>query len=107
MRRIRQLFPLALAVALLVVPAAHSASSAMVVGQVFAGGGNANAPYTNDFVELFNGGTTTIDLSTWSIQYATGSGTSWQVTALAGSLPAGGHYLIQLASAAAIGALLP
>lgn len=107
MRRITQLFTLALAAALLVVPAARSASSEMVVSQVFAGGGNASAPYTNDFVELFNRGTSTVDLSTWSIQYATGSGTSWQVTPLSGSVPAGGHYLIQLASAAAIGAALP
>ena len=107
MRRIVQLFTLVLAAALLVVPAARSASSDMVVSQVFAGGGNANAPYTNDFVELFNRGTATVDLSTWSIQYATGSGTTWQVTPLSGSVPAGGHYLIQLASAAAIGASLP
>ena len=76
----------------------------MVVSQVFAGGGNTGAPYTNDYVELFNRGATTVDLSTWSIQYATGSGTTWQVTPLSGSVPAGGHYLIQLASAAAIGA---
>jgi Lamin Tail Domain len=107
MHRTAQLFTLALAVALLVAPAARSASSEMVVGQVFAGGGNANAPYTNDFVELFNRGAATVDLSTWSVQYATGSGTSWQVTPLSGSVPAGGHYLIQLASAAAIGAPLP
>ena len=107
MRRIPQLFTLALTVALLVAPAARSASSDMVVGQVFAGGGNASAPYTNDFVELFNRGTTSVDLSTWSIQYATGSGTTWQVTPLSGSVPAGGHYLIQLASAAAIGVPLP
>jgi len=79
----------------------------MVVGQVFAGGGNASAPYTNDFVELFNRGAATVDLSTWSVQYATGSGTTWQVTPLSGSVAAGGHYLIQLASAAAIGAPLP
>jgi Lamin Tail Domain len=107
MRRIRQLFTLVITVALLAAPAARSASSDMVVNQLFAGGGNANAPYTNDFVELFNRGTASVDLSTWSIQYATGSGTTWQVTPLSGSVPAGGHYLIQLASAAAIGAPLP
>jgi len=107
MRRIFQLFTFALAAALLVVPAARSASSDMVVSQVFAGGGNTGAPYTNDYVELFNRGPSTVDLSTWSIQYATSSGTSWQLTPLSGSVPAGGHYLIQLASAAAIGASLP
>jgi uncharacterized protein len=107
MRRITQLFTLVLAFALLAAPAARSASPDMVVSQLFAGGGNASAPYTNDFVELFNRGTATVDLSTWSIQYAPGTGTTWQVTPLSGSVPVGGHYLIQLASAAAIGASLP
>jgi hypothetical protein len=107
MPRFRFLFMLALAIVLLIAPAARSASTDMVISQVFAGGGNANAPYTNDFVELFNRGSTTIDLSGWSVQYATGAGTSWQVTPLSGSVPAGGRYLVQLASAAAIGAPLP
>ena len=90
MRRIFQLFTFALAFALLVVPAARSASSDMVVSQVFAGGGNTGAPYTNDYVELFNRGATTVDLfSTWSIQYATGSGTTWQGDAAVGIRPGG------------------
>src|SRR5436190_11404410 len=107
MSRLRRLFPFALALALLVVPAAQSASSDMVVSQLFAGGGNANAPYANDFVELFNRGGTAVDLSNWSIQYASSSGTAWQATALSGSVQPGGHYLVQLASAAAVGASLP
>ena len=107
MRRIRQLLTLTCAVALVVVPAARSASSQMVVSQVFAGGGNSSAQYANDFVELFNRGGTTVDLSTWSIQYSSSSGTTWQVTALSGSMPPGDHYLVQLASAAAVGAQLP
>src|SRR5947207_8499854 len=107
MHRLRHLFTLALAALLLAAPAAHSASSDMVISQVFAGGGNANAPYANDFVELFNRGGTTIDLSSWSIQYASASGITWQVTSLAGSVQPGGHYLVQLASAAAVGAPLP
>jgi Lamin Tail Domain len=107
MPRFRQLFILVLAVALLVAPTARSASSDMVVSQLFAGGGNANAPYANDFVELFNRGATTVDLSNWSIQYASASGTTWQVTSLSGSVQPGGHYLVQLASSAAVGAPLP
>jgi hypothetical protein len=54
----------------MLVPAARSASSDMVVSQVYAGGGNSGATYANDFVELFNRGSTAVDLSTWSIQYA-------------------------------------
>src|ERR671930_2279702 len=107
MLRFRSLFAVALAVVLVVAPSARSASPDLVVGQLFAGGGNANAPYANDFVELFNRGGASVDLGNWSIQYASASGTTWQVTSLTGSVQPGGHYLIQLASAAAVGAPLP
>src|SRR5436190_1647186 len=107
MPRFRHLFTLVLAVALLVAPAAHSASPNMVVNQLFAGGGNANAPYANDFVELFNRGAAAVDLSNWSIQYASATSTTWQVTSLSGSVRAGGRYLVQLASAGAVGVPLP
>ena len=107
MPRVRITFAFLFAAALLVVPAAHSVSADMVVSQVYAGGGNSGATYTNDFVELFNRGSTAIDLSSWSIQYASSSGTTWQVTPLSGSVEPGRYYLIQQASAAAIGAPLP
>ena len=107
MHRVRLALALLFAGALLLAPAASSASSDMVVSQVYAGGGNSGATYANDFVELFNRGATGVDLSTWSIQYASASGTSWQVTALTGSVQPGHHYLVGLASAAAIGAALP
>lgn len=107
MPRVRLLLVLLFAGALLVAPAARSASSDMVVSQVYAGGGNSGASYTNDFVELFNRGATAIDLSSWSIQYASASGTAWQATALSGSVQPGRYYLVQLASAAAVGAPLP
>jgi hypothetical protein len=98
---------LAAALALLAVPIASGASPDLVVSQVYAGGGNSGATYANDFVELFNRGSSTVDLSGWSLQYATASGTSWQVTALNGSLAPGHHYLVALASGGANGAALP
>lgn len=107
MHRIRLLVTLLLATALLAVPAAHSASAGVVVSQVFAGGGNTGASFTNDFVELFNRGTTAVDLTGWTVQYATAAGTSWQVTALSGSIQPEHYYLVQLASSASIGAPLP
>jgi uncharacterized protein len=107
MHRARLVLVLLLASALLVAPAARSASSDMVVSQVYAGGGNSGAAFANDFVELFNRGTTSVDLSAWSIQYASATGTSWQVTSLSGSVQSGRYYLVQLASAAAIGDPLP
>ncbi len=107
MARIRLLVLLLLATALLTASSAYSASSGPVISQVYAGGGNAGASYTNDFVELFNGGSAAVDISGWTIQYASAASTSWQATALSGSIPAGRYYLVQLASAAAIGASLP
>src|SRR5712691_2859759 len=107
MARIRLLLSLFFAGVLLTASAAHSASSDIVVSQLFAGGGNAGASFTNDFVELFNRGTTPIDLSGWTIQYASAASTTWQATGLSGSIPPGRYYLVQLASAGAIGAPLP
>jgi len=72
MHRARLLIALLFAGALMVVPAARSASSDMVVSQVYGGGGNSGATYANDFVELFNRGASAVDLGAWSIQYASG-----------------------------------
>ena len=93
------LFTLLVAGGVLAVPAARSASPDVVVSQVFAGGGNAGAPFANDFVELFNRGSTAVDVSGWTVQYASAAGTTWQATALTGSIAPGRHYLVQLASA--------
>ena len=107
MHRARLLIALLFAGALMVVPAARSASSDMVVSQVYGGGGNSGATYANDFVELFNRGASAVDLGAWSIQYASASGTSWQVTPLSGTVQPGRFFLVQLASAAAVGGALP
>ena len=82
-------------------------STSIVLSQVYGGGGNAGAPYTNDFVELFNLSATSVDLSGWSVQYAAAGGSSWQVTALTGMVPAGGHFLIGEGSGGAVGIPLP
>ena len=86
---------------------ALAASPSLVVSQVFAGGGNTGAPYANDFVELFNRGSTAVDVTGWAVQYAAATATSWATTTLAGTVQPGRYYLVQLASSAAIGAALP
>jgi hypothetical protein len=107
MHRIHLLVSLLLAGLLLTAPVAHGAASSLVVSQVYAGGGNSGAAFTNDFVELFNRSTSAVDLSDWTIQYASAASTSWQVTALSGSVQPGHYYLVQLASAASVGSALP
>jgi hypothetical protein len=107
MHRIRFVLMLAVAAVLLAAPFARGATSTVVVSQVFAGGGNAGAPFTNDFVELVNRGSAPVDVSGWTVQYASAAATTWQSTALSGSIQPGRYYLVQLASTAAVGAPLP
>ena len=85
-----------------------SSNAQVVISQVYGGGGNSGATYTHDFIELFNRGSVAQDLTGWSVQYASTSGTTWAVTNLGSfSLQPGQYYLIQEASQAAIGATLP
>src|SRR5690348_13584327 len=75
-----------------------SKGGGVVISQVYGGGGNSGATYTNDFIELYNKGPGDVDLKGWSVQYASASGSSWQVTALSGTIAAGGYYLVQEAA---------
>jgi predicted extracellular nuclease len=73
----------------------------IVISQVYGGGGNSGATFTHDFIELFNQGPATVNLSGWSVQYISAGGTgTWAVTPLSGSIAPGGYYLIQEAQGA-------
>ena len=47
----------------------------VVISEVYGGGGNAGATYTNDFIELYNRTANAISLAGWSVQYASATGT--------------------------------
>lgn len=53
---------------------AATPSPNLVISQVFGGGGNSGSHHPNDFVELFNRGTTPVTINGDSIQYASSSG---------------------------------
>ncbi len=61
----------------------------VVISQVYGGGGNAAQLIKNDFIELYNRTANPVDLTGWSVQYASAAGTSWQMTTLSGSIAAG------------------
>lgn len=80
----------------------------VTISQVYGGGGNTGATYTNDFVELHNPGINTVNLTGWAIQYASATGTTWGVSSLPSIvISPGGYILIQLASGGANGVPLP
>jgi hypothetical protein len=79
----------------------------VVINEVYGGGGNSGATYKNDFIELYNNEDYSVNLNGWSVQYASATGTSWTATALSGTIPAKGYYLIQQAAGAGGTANLP
>jgi predicted extracellular nuclease len=82
----------------------------LVISQLYGGGGNSGASYTNDFIEIFNRGDTAVSLNGLSVQYsaATSTSGSFSVTALPNiSLQPGQYFLIQEASGGAVGIPLP
>ena len=94
-----RLLPLAACLATLgLTPrSASAASTTVVISQVYGGGGNSGATYKNDFIELHNKSSSPVGSAGWSVQYAsaTSTGTWSGVTALSGTIPAGGYYLVQ------------
>ena len=70
-------------------------SGTIVISQIYGGGGNSGSTYRNDFIELFNLGSTSVSVTGWSVQYASSAGTTWQVTNLSGSIAPGQYYLVQ------------
>src|SRR6185295_6378887 len=83
----------------------------LLISQVYGGGGNAGATYTNDFIELFNAGTTSVDFSItpYSVQYAaaTAAFSTNKTDITSGVLLPGHYFLIQEASGGLTGVALP
>ncbi|WP_296132720.1 ExeM/NucH family extracellular endonuclease [uncultured Corynebacterium sp.] len=96
-QRIGALAIAALVSTTVVAPQATAApdGSAAVISEVYGGGGNSGAPFTNDFIELYNPTDADIDLTDWSVEYFSAKGGSGGKHDLTGTLPAGGHFLIQ------------
>ena len=87
-----------------------SSNAQVVISQVYGGGGNASATFTNDFIEIFNRGTVAQDLTGWSVQYAsaTSATPTWAKTDLTGIvLQPGQYYLVQEAAGATPSVALP
>lgn len=82
------------------------ASNSVRISQIYGGGGNTGATYSNDYIELFNNSGAAIDMSGWSLQYQSSTGTGDLGTCVncltvfpaGSSIPACGYFLVQLAA---------
>ena len=87
----------------LLVLVALTSQAQVVISQVYGGGGNSGATYNKDFVELFNKGTSAVDISGWSIQYqsATNNTAVWFVNTIPTSsiIQPGKYFLIAFGAA--------
>jgi hypothetical protein len=89
---------------------ASAAEAQVRISQIFGAGGASAGSfgcplYANDYVELFNAGTSAVDISGWRLQYASSTGnfssSTNRVTLPAGAtIQAKGYYLVQLNTAA-------
>src|SRR4029078_12907897 len=91
--------------------ASAQSQAPVVISQVYGGGGNANATYRNDYIELYNRSAATVTVTGWSVQYSSATGNSWGngfgKTTLVGTIAPGQYYLVALASRRNAGAVLP
>jgi len=86
-------------------------TASLLISQVFGGGDNSSALFRNDFVEIYNHGTTTVDFAVtpYSIQYASiGANFGTNRTNLnTGLILPGRYFLVQESGGTTNGANLP
>lgn len=90
-----------------------TSNAQVVISQVYGGGGNSGAPYTNDFIELFNRGNAAVNINGWSIQYTSATGPAaapnnfWFMTPLPNVTLQPGQYFLIKQAGGATGSALP
>ena len=78
----------------------HACAQLLEITEIYGAGGNSDATGMSDYVELYNPSATSINLSTYSLQYASAAGgfglTASVFTILSGTVQPRSYFLIKL-----------
>ncbi len=78
---------------------AGNANAGLVISEIYGGGGatSGSPTYNHDFIVLYNNSAAAVDLTSWSLQYASATGNfgSSNMHALSGTIGANRYFLIQ------------
>ncbi len=80
------------------------------ISQIYGGGGatSGSPTFRCDYIELFNSSAAAVNLNGWSVQYASPTGTSWNVDTLAVTMTVAAHsYVLIQEGCGSLGAVLP
>lgn len=66
----------------------------VIISQIY-GGSSSSTTLTHDFIELYNPTDTAVDLTGWTVQYASSTGNFSGITPLTGSIQPKAYYLVQ------------
>ena len=96
-------------------PNVCSSTNQVVISQVYGGGGNSGAVFTNDFIELHNRSGSPVDITNFVLYFQSANTTSaWNKFIIAPVapattvvIPAGGFFLVQAAAGTTASAALP
>lgn len=72
------------------------ANTGLMIYEVYGGGGNSGALYKNDYAVLYNGTSVDIDLSKYTLQYASAAGEFNNQDVLSGTILAGKYFVAKL-----------
>lgn len=70
----------------------------ILIYEIYGGGGNSGAIYTNDYIVLYNNTNNDINLDGYSFQYASASTINFKLLSLSGIIYSKNYYLIALTS---------
>jgi hypothetical protein len=92
-------------------PPPSSSNSNLRISQIYTRGGEAGATYQNDFVEVFNAGSTAVDINGWAMVVITFEGTTQQAIGSrfnsSYSVPPGMHLLFRFNGNGTVGQPVP